>query len=48
MIKHPDEARAMGARGRLAIETEYNWESEARKLRTLYKTVLAAHLANKV
>lgn len=48
MIKHPDEARAMGARGRLAIETEYNWESEARKLRTLYQTVLAAHLANKV
>jgi glycosyltransferase involved in cell wall biosynthesis len=48
LIKHPDEARAMGERGRQAVQTNYNWESEAQKLRVFYKTVLQGHQSNKL
>jgi glycosyltransferase involved in cell wall biosynthesis len=40
IIEHPDEAQAMGARGRLAIEQEYNWEKESENLVKFYKFVL--------
>ncbi|QJD78360.1 glycosyltransferase [Spirosoma rhododendri] len=48
LIKHPDDARLMGERGRRAVELEYNWESEAQKLRAFYRTVLQPHRPNKV
>ncbi|MYB33827.1 MAG: glycosyltransferase family 4 protein [Gammaproteobacteria bacterium] len=41
ILEHPDEAAAMGQRGRLAVEKHYNWDSEADKLVTLYKKLLA-------
>lgn len=36
MIDHPDEARAMGERGRVAVETEFNWKSQEKVLLQLY------------
>ena len=36
LLKHPEEAEAMGRRGREAVRTEYNWEREAVKLTSLY------------
>lgn len=42
LIEHPAEARAMGERGRLAVATHYNWATEADKLRTFYREVLAS------
>ncbi len=41
LVDHPTEAKAMGERGRRAVETLYNWEYEAQKLRQFYKTILA-------
>ncbi|GAB3897301.1 glycosyltransferase [Spirosoma agri] len=40
LIEHPAESKAMGERGRLAVENEYNWDSETQKLLTFYQTVL--------
>ena len=40
LIEHPDEARAMGQRGRKAVEQAYNWNSEAEKLLNFYKLIL--------
>ena len=40
LIEHPDEARAMGKRGREAVEKEYNWETEAQKLLNFYAQLL--------
>lgn len=40
LIDHPDEARAMGERGRRAVEQEYNWATEADKLRAFYREVI--------
>ncbi len=40
LIDHPTEAQAMGERGRRAVETLYNWEHEAQKLRQFYRTIL--------
>lgn len=36
---HPDEARAMGQRGRAAVEDRYNWDREAAKLVALYRSL---------
>jgi glycosyltransferase involved in cell wall biosynthesis len=36
LVRHPKEAERMGANGRHAFETRYNWESEATKLLHLY------------
>jgi glycosyltransferase involved in cell wall biosynthesis len=33
---HPEEARAMGARGRLAVNSRYNWEHEEQALLGMY------------
>jgi glycosyltransferase involved in cell wall biosynthesis len=41
LIEHPSEAEAMGQRGRKAVEEWYNWGSEAKKLVTFYKRILA-------
>lgn len=36
VLTHPEEAEAMGRRGRTAVERYYNWESEELKLLKLY------------
>jgi glycosyltransferase involved in cell wall biosynthesis len=36
VLTHPEEAEAMGRRGREAVEQHYNWSSEGRKLLALY------------
>lgn len=43
LIEHPDEARAMGQRGRQAVEKTYNWHSESLKLLRFYGIVLRGH-----
>jgi glycosyltransferase involved in cell wall biosynthesis len=40
VLDHPDEAREMGRRGREAVLTTYNWESEGRKLVALYERLV--------
>ncbi|GAB3505945.1 glycosyltransferase family 4 protein [Spirosoma knui] len=40
LIDYPEEAYAMGQRGRQAVEREYNWTSEARKLQNFYALAL--------
>ena len=45
VLTHPDEAEAMGRRGREAVETRYNWESEASKLLRLYADLLPGDAA---
>ena len=40
LLDHPDEARAMGQRGRSAVMEKYNWSTEAAKLLALYRTEL--------
>ena len=37
ILDHPDEAKEMGENGRKAVLEKYNWESESRKLLSLYK-----------
>jgi glycosyltransferase involved in cell wall biosynthesis len=37
VLTHPDEAEAMGRRGREAVETRFNWEAESQKLLGLYR-----------
>jgi glycosyltransferase involved in cell wall biosynthesis len=41
MTDHPDECRAMGERGRQAVQTEFNWGVEAARLLKLYERILA-------
>lgn len=36
LLEHPDEAEAMGRRGRAAVAARYNWDQEAAKLLELY------------
>lgn len=40
IVEHPEEAAEMGANGRKAVETRYNWEVEETKLDTLYRSLL--------
>jgi glycosyltransferase involved in cell wall biosynthesis len=40
IITHPEDAQAMGRRGRQAVEEYYNWGSEERKLLQLYTGLL--------
>ena len=37
LLQHPEQAEAMGRRGRAAVETRYNWSAEARRLVALYR-----------
>jgi len=39
-LAHPDKAEAMGRNGRKAVEQEFNWDIECKKLLDLYKMVL--------
>ncbi|MDP3960831.1 MAG: glycosyltransferase family 4 protein [Pseudorhodobacter sp.] len=40
VLGHPEEAAAMGRRGRAAVEDRYNWEAESKKLVALYRRLL--------
>lgn len=37
MLDHPNEARLMGQRGRLAVQKQFNWEAESQKLIAFYE-----------
>ncbi|WP_322522346.1 glycosyltransferase family 4 protein [Guyparkeria halophila] len=41
ILMHPEEAEAMGRRGRKAVESTYNWERESETLINFYKQLLA-------
>jgi len=41
LLMHPEEAEAMGRRGRESVLEKYNWEAEARKLLRLYERLLS-------
>ena len=43
LIEHPDEARRMGKRGRLAVEQRYNWATEAKTLLDSYALIMASN-----
>jgi glycosyltransferase involved in cell wall biosynthesis len=40
LIDHPEAAERMGRNGRKAVETEYNWETESKKLIKAYNDLL--------
>jgi glycosyltransferase involved in cell wall biosynthesis len=40
ILEHPDEAQAMGANGRRAVERHFSWESERDELERLYDEIL--------
>jgi glycosyltransferase involved in cell wall biosynthesis len=41
ILEKPEEAAAMGARGRAAVESKYSWETEQKALLGLYRTILS-------
>lgn len=41
ILNNPDEAKAMGKRGRKAVEESYNWEREGSKLIGIYNRLLS-------
>ena len=41
LAEHPEEARAMGARGRRLVQEKFNWDSQMRVLNDLYRRMLA-------
>lgn len=45
IAEHPEEAQAMGARGREAIETRFNWRNEADTLARFYRSTLSVEKA---
>ncbi len=48
-IEHPEEARRMGANGRQAVETIYNWKTEEDKLMNYYESITSKAIkSNKV
>jgi glycosyltransferase involved in cell wall biosynthesis len=40
LLEHADEAAEMGRRGREAVLTRYNWETEAARLIEMYRKLL--------
>jgi glycosyltransferase involved in cell wall biosynthesis len=42
LINHPDDAVQMGANGRQAVEENYTWPSEEKKLILLYKQIIGS------
>lgn len=42
LLDHPEEARKMGENGRRAVEEEFNWGIEEKKLLALYEDILRA------
>jgi len=45
VMTHPDEAEAMGRRGREAVEKDYNWEQEQQKLLQFYSDLMEGQCA---
>lgn len=43
LLMHPEEAAAMGRRGRKAVENEYNWGMEFETLQTFYAKLLSSN-----
>jgi glycosyltransferase involved in cell wall biosynthesis len=41
LLEHPEEAEAMGIRGREAVHSRFNWHNEGEKLLTLYQELLS-------
>ena len=41
LFENPKEAEEMGKRGRIAVEEQYNWSMEEKKLLRLYKVLLS-------
>lgn len=41
LLDHPEEAAAMGERGRKAVRSEFSWEREGEKLLQLYDEILS-------
>ena len=39
LLSHDEEAKAMGERGRKAVENEFNWEMEEKKLLDIYSSL---------
>lgn len=42
LLDNPEEARLMGDNGRRAVEEEYNWQHEEKKLLALYETLFGS------
>ena len=40
LLEYPEEAEAMGRRGREAVRKKYNWDAEAKKLLAFYEDLL--------
>lgn len=40
LLDNPNDAHRMGENGRRAVETRYNWSSEAKKLKKLYMSLI--------
>jgi glycosyltransferase involved in cell wall biosynthesis len=43
LLTHPDEAEAMGRRGREAVEREFNWQGQGERLLALYDDLASPH-----
>ena len=41
LVLHPDSAKRMGENARMAIKQRLNWESESKKLLSLYEEILS-------
>ena len=48
IIENPEEAARMGARGRAAVSTRFNWQAEAVKLLSFYDTLPAQSQARMI
>jgi hypothetical protein len=40
LLTDPEQAEAMGARGREAVEREFNWAADERRLLSFYRRLL--------
>jgi len=43
LLTHPEEAEAMGERGRAAVRERFNWDGEAARLLSLYRDLQDGH-----
>ena len=42
LLRHPDEAEEMGARGRAAVAEQFNWDAERERLLSLYRDLIGS------